>query len=46
MSEIAKILLKKEREFVSCYCKNAHKFSDEKIDKKFDKLVKKITAQK
>ena len=46
MSEISKILIKKEREFVARYYKNASRFSDEKVDKKFDKLVKKITAEK
>ena len=45
MSEIIKILLKKEREFVEKYIDNTNDMSDETVDKKFDEIVVKLTKQ-
>ena len=45
MSEIIKILLKKEREFVEKYIDNTNGMSDETVDKKFDEIVVKLTKQ-
>lgn len=46
MSEISKMLLKKEREFVERYLGDFGQLTDEQIDGKFDELVSLITENK